>query len=273
MLSDESFVAPLRCYLESEIVHSWLEHKATRKNQRWVLQEQDLRILPVPNSLLEQLGQIPGSLGASFALPLPGRWETLAANLRIAPQNVRQALSNLEHDDSGSSIRCGLFVRASRIYHELVVSQSQMESYVRPDGQILWRSLVGNFSPTDFVPPTLHSGVSIQGQMPLHTPITHLSVTKAPQAILLVTEAGHQVRLEIPQRFLFDILWDQIQALDRPTWSEIVEFVRAPRRLDQMESCAADLLRVYGEQRSVTEHLTAILSETSQALVRSSGAC
>jgi hypothetical protein len=273
VLSDEAFVAPLRCYLESEIVRNWLNHKATRKNQRWVLQEQDLRILPVPNSLLQQLGQIPGTLGTSFALPLPGRWETLAANLRLAPQNVRQALSVLEHDDSGIAIRCGLFVRASRITQELRAIQSQTESYVRPDGQIIWRALVRNFSPTDFVPPTLHSGVSIQGQMPLHTPITHLSTSKAPQAILLVTEAGHQVRIEVPDRFLFDILWDQIQALEKPTWSEIVEFVRAPRRLEQFESYAADLLRVYGEQLSVLEHLSAILADTAQALVRSSGAC
>jgi len=115
--------------------------------------------------------------------------------------------------------------------------------------------------------------VQIRGQMPLQTPINHLSIQKAPQSILMATEAGHHMTVEITNRLLLDVLWDQIQSMDKPTWSEIVEFVRAPRRFETLETRAAELLRIQGEQQSMLQHLQVILAETLPSLVRSSDAC
>ena len=153
------------------------------------------------------------------------------------------------------------------------MAQARTQQFVRPDGRIVWRELIGTFPISEFVPVSIHSGVSIQGQLPLQTPITQASLLKAPQGLLLTTEAGHQARLEIPERFLLEVVRDQIEALDHPTWSEIIEFVRVPRRLDQLEARAADLLRIQGEQQAMIEHLAAIIAETAGSLVRSSGAC
>lgn len=268
VVSDDSLTAPLRSYLESDVVRAWLDQKAPRRNQKWLLQEQDLRILPVPNRLLSQLLPAAGEVATGFATPLPGRWEKLAADLPVSPQTVRQALQSLEHDEQGDQIRCELFVRASRILQDVRTSRARLDCWVKPSGQVVWRELISTFPATDFVAPSVHPGVALQGQMPLHTPITHQSLVKAPQSILLVTEAGHQLSLVIPNRFLMEILWDQIQALEKPTWSEIVEFVKAPRRLDSLETRAADLLRVQGEQQMLLQQLSEIVTETGPALLK-----
>jgi hypothetical protein len=277
-VADEALVAPLRFFLESELVRTWLDHKAARKNHRWVLKEQDLRILPIPERLLDEASPNPKSLEASFALPLPGKWEKLAADLAIAPQKVREELQRLETegrdhplDTSGGKtsirIRSAVYVRASRVLQDLKAAQAQMAHFILPEGKILWKELIGTLSPQDFVPISVHPLLTIRGQMPLQTPITHLSTVKAPQGILMATEAGHQLGLEIPNRLLMEILWDQIQALDRPTWSEIVEYVRAPRRLETLEARAADLLRIQGEHQNLIQHLSGILLDTLPALI------
>ncbi len=270
---DEMLVAPLRAYLESDLVVTWLDHKASRKNQRWALKEQDLKILPVPERLLQTAGSGVSADAPTFALPLPGRWEKLASDLHVAPKNVRQALGELQHDAAGDFVRSVVFVRAARILHERRQLARQISNLITDDGSVRWRELVRTFSNSDFVPVSFHPEISISGNMPIQTPIVHQTTLKSPQAIVLATEAGQQMMLEIPNRLLMDVIWDQIRTLDRPTWSEVVEFVRAPRRSESLESRAADLIRVQGEHQAMVSHLEAVLAETIHALVRSSDAC
>ncbi|MBU6374946.1 MAG: hypothetical protein KGQ59_03020 [Bdellovibrionales bacterium] len=267
-VSDDSLTAPLRSYIESDIVRDWLDQKAVRRNQKWILQEQDLRILPVPNHLLSRIIPDAGDVASGFATPLPGKWEKLAAELPVSPQNVRQSLQALDTDTNGNEVRCELFVRASRILQDVRTSRARIECWVKESGQIIWRELISTFPASDFVAVSVHPGVTLHGQLPLHTPIINQSLAKAPQSILLSTEAGHHLSLVIPNRLLLEILWDQIQILSKPTWSEIIEVVKAPRRLDSIEIRAADLLRVQGEQQMLTQHLEAILTETGSALLK-----
>ncbi|MGZ3688443.1 MAG: hypothetical protein ACXVBW_09095, partial [Bdellovibrionota bacterium] len=74
LVADESWVAPLIAYLQSEPVRVWLDHHAERRADRWMLDEQTARCLPIPRSLLKALGAQSSDQpdATDFALPLPG---------------------------------------------------------------------------------------------------------------------------------------------------------------------------------------------------------
>jgi hypothetical protein len=55
LVSDENVIAPLRHYLESELIREWLDHRCERKGDRWVLTEQVVRWIPVRKALLKSL--------------------------------------------------------------------------------------------------------------------------------------------------------------------------------------------------------------------------
>src|SRR6185312_16018122 len=55
LLPEASWIAPLSAYLKSETTHEWLDHHAERKGERWSLNEQVVRWIPVPQLLLAEL--------------------------------------------------------------------------------------------------------------------------------------------------------------------------------------------------------------------------
>ena len=264
LLGDESIAAPLKAYLESDLAAFWLDQKVEVRSQRWQLREQDLKILPIPMGLgVHQVG---------FATPLPGNWEKLSGDLAIRPSHVRDALKALQGDPMGARIRTELFVRTARILDDLRASQNRLRDYVTEDGRIVWRSLLEKCDASEFCPITLHPEISIHsihGSFPLQTPITQVTrSTRGSWSIRLSTESGIQIQLDLGQRQLFEMVAEQIEKLAHPTWSEIIEFVRAPRRLDQVEQRACEILRASGEQQHLIRELELILIDTLPALIQ-----
>ena len=270
LLGDDSLSAPVRSFLESELAAFWLDQKAEVRGGRWVLREQDIKMLPIPTAILRQ-GSRQGTEG--FALPLPGDWETLASQLAVRPRAVFEALARLPADGRPETleIQAQIHVRTARILDDLKLSQSKLAETVTGDGRVLWRNLIRNCDSCEVGPITLHPEISIlspQGPIPLQTPLVRCQRSIHGQwAIQLSTEVGASVMLQFANRMVFEVVADQIESLTNPTWSEIVDQVRAPRRLDRIEQRASEILRASGEQKGLIGELEAVLAATLQSLL------
>jgi hypothetical protein len=263
LVPDEAWVAPLGAYLRSEEVRGWLDHHAERRGDRWQLNEQTVRFIPVPRILLQALG-VPAALegpeaegAAEFALPLPGDWEKVSSQIAHEPRQVRERLTQLDAlEDSGQAspavcarIRATLFVRASRAQAQMASGQGRLLSVVTPDGRIRWRELLDILPKAECTAVTFSPRVKIVGQIPPHLPIGRFDKIRAPQpGVLLSTEIGLNTQIFCDSPVLLDMLWEQLDGLVHPTWSELVQYLRVPRRLEIAEATAADVLRSHGEQ-------------------------
>jgi hypothetical protein len=270
LLGDDSLSAPIRSYLESELTSFWLDQKAEIRGGRWVLREQDIKMLPVPAALLSHGAR---SSEDGFALPLPGEWEQLASQLTVRPRAVFEALQRLEGNAGPGSlaIRTEIQVRAARILDDLRFSQSRLSGSVTTEGRVIWRNLIRSCDSCEVGPITLHPEISVlspQGPVPLQTPLVRIQRSSQGQwMVQLSTEVGASVILQFGNRTVFEVVADQIEALQHPTWSEIVEQVRAPRRVELIEHRAAEILRASGEQKLMIAELESILAANQRSLI------
>ncbi len=260
LVSDETAVAPLRAYLESPIVCRWLDHHVERKGVRWLLKEQDLKWIPIPKAIFAELNPADEE---GFALPLPGDWERLAADIAFKPQAALESLKKLPHTADGRKIRAALFVRSARAVEHVKNSQSRLFSLVSPEGQIHWSELLKILPMSERIPLTVHPMVRMSGVLPLQIPILNIARVKTPNpGILLTTESGLNCTLSTESTLLTAMIWEQLSTLKNPTWSEIVETLRLPRRLELAETTAADVLRLHGEQTILLRGLNELQSQT-----------
>jgi hypothetical protein len=58
---------------------------------------------------------------------------------------------------------------------------------------------------------------------------------------------------------LVQILWEQLEGLSHPTWNELLQYLRLPRKIELAESTALDVLRAYGEQTNRLKDLNELL--------------
>jgi hypothetical protein len=267
LVSDEGWIAPLTAYLQGETVRRWLEHHAERKGERWVLSEQVVKFIPVPKLILEALGaQLEGIAREEgrFALPLPGEWEKLAAEVAYRPKLVIERVASLARNEEGRRIRAELFVRASRAAEHLRESQARLLSMVYGDGRIRWRDLLEVLPRTELVSMTLHPGVRVHGSLPSQVPIGRFERVKTPSSgILLTTEAGFHLHLGMENPRLLEMVWEQLEGVLHPTWAELVNYLRLPRNLELAEATASDVLRSHGEQSMKLAELGELLSACS----------
>ncbi len=265
LVSDETWISPLRAYLESECVQKWMEYHSERKGDRWVLSEQVVRYIPVPQELLRALGAMPdpGSEQA-FALPLPGDWERLASEVIYHPRTVLERLSKLPHDEEGQRIRAKLFVRSTRARDQLHQSQARLLSLVNEDGRIQWRDLLDILPASESIALTLHPMVRLSGSLPGHLPIVRIEQVRVPMnGILFATESGFHLHLGAESQVILDMIWNQLQGVSHPTWSELIQFIRLPRSLEIADATAQDVLRSHGEQMARLKDLSELISACS----------
>lgn len=288
LLADDAAVAPLKHYLQSETVSQWLEQHCERKGDRWLLTEQLLRILPVPRQLLESLrllpeasdpGQGPCSEGRgggltgrssgglpSFALPLPGAWEKIASELTDAPERAREAIEALRRgsearEEHTLAISTEIFVRAARALEHLEESIGPLLSLVTAEGKVRWSELLKILSPAELVPVSLHPLVTLVGTLPQHLAIGHITTIKIPKpGILLATELGPHLKLLTETTLLLDMLVDQLEGVQSPTWSELLTFLRLPRRPELAEATASDILQLHGKQACKVRELREVIA-------------
>jgi len=265
LVSDESWIAPLRAYLDSTHLRNWMDCHAERRSDRWVITEQLARFIPVPKTLLKALG-VPGVAGpdSAFAQPLPGDWERLASLTAIQPSNVREALEKLPPgpNPTANEIRAAIFVRAARALDTLRTGQNRLLSIVTPEGRVKWCEILNILPKSECVAVTLHPKVEISGHMPPHLPIGRIERIKMPApGLMLATESGFHLTLCSQNALIAEMLAEQIEGLSHPTWNELVRYLRLPRRLELAETTASDVLRSHGEQTLRMKQLEELLRE------------
>lgn len=257
-------IAPLKAYLRSAPVQTWLEHHAERKGDRWLLNEQIIKFIPIPSLILEAMGVSPDPRSpnaSAFAIPLPGDWERWASELLFHPQKVGDKLGELPFDEEGKRIRASLFVRSARSIDQVEREQGRLLSLVQPDGAIRWKELLDILPPTELTPVTLSEYLKVSGSLPLHLPIARWEKIKAAQPTLLFsTESGFHLRLVAQSLWVLDLVWEQLQGLAHPTWNELVAYLRVPKRLEVAEEMASDILRSHAEQSGRIQALQAVLA-------------
>jgi hypothetical protein len=279
LVADENVIAPLMHYLESATVHQWLEYHCERRGDRWVLNEQSVRWIPVPKGLLRALGLgtsasgngVQGFEQSPLPVPLPGEWERLASLIATQPMAVREAVDRLLADPSPESMTIGrgqvlpeLFVRTARTIESLRAAAGPLFNLVSNDGKIRWSQLLRILPKPEVTPITLHPRITLSGSLPLHLPIAQITPTKVPTpGILLATEAGISLKIHSDSSLLLEMIWEQLDGLSSPTWSELLQYLRLPRRIEVAETTANDVLRSHGEQSRRIRELGELLGACS----------
>lgn len=323
LVSDGSWISPLCRYLESDIVRHWIDQHAERKGERWVINEQVIKWIPVPKSLLGAMGS---SAVSQTASSLPPAWTSMCEKLvrlsmqgelsqepfsrspsspeetsqdsapstvtnqyrdliaRIKeglstlPKPVSEAAAPLLNDSStenstpeiiakteqAKAIRAALFVSTSQALEQLLARQDGFSSVVTESGRIKWSGIFDILPRSELTQITLHQRLRLSGSLPLHVAIGRVDRVKAPSpGILLSTEIGFSLHLGSDSQLVLDMLWDQLEGMVNSTWSELLQFIRLPRRLELAESTARDIMHSYAEISSRFMEITEILSQCS----------
>ena len=66
--------------------------------------------------------------------------------------------------------------------------------------------------------------------------------------IVFFTEFGMTMQAQSESKVVMDMLWEQLEGLTHPTWSELVQYLKLPRRMDLAEATAKDVLFSHAEQ-------------------------
>jgi hypothetical protein len=79
-----------------------------------------------------------------------------------------------------------------------------------------------------------------------------------------MTSLGMNLKILPEAPALLDMIWDQLQGIEHPTWGELVKYLKVPRRLEVAQETAAEILRAYREVQSMLEDLRALQDEIAQ---------
>ena len=257
LLPDESWVGPLSVYFTSELVHQWLDHHAERRGDKWILNEQVVKWIPVPKILLRLLG-VPNAMGeGSVAQNIPTEFEAWVSDAAFQPKKVREELSvEMERGNPAAknlSLHAAIFLQAAKALYYLQSGQNRLMSLVVGDSKIKWNALLDILPKGELVSLSVHPRIRMTGSLPPHLPIGKVEKVKSPMhGILFSTETGFTLHVGSDSSLLLNILWDQLQGLENPTWSELVQFLRLPRKVELAESTAMDVLNSHAEQ--VVQH-------------------
>lgn len=273
LVADQSWIAPLKAYLECEVVQKWLEHHVERRGNRWILDEQTVRWIPVPKTLLTALGVTTSegdSAVGTFARPLPGEWERLASEVASRAAKVREmlpAISASSGDEAARAaqaaleIHSAIFVRASRALDQVRAGQQRLGTVVQEGGSLRWSALLNILPPSESIPMVQHPLAKVSGNLPQHIPVSKMERIKSPApGILFATELGLHMIVSSENPRILEILWQQLEGLAHPTWSELLDYLKLPRRIELAEATANDILRSHGEQAKRAHDLVELLS-------------
>ncbi len=252
LIPNPAWIAPLFYFLQSRIIAEWLDHQAERKNGRWALQEQIIKWIPIPKPLLEE--PAPQLLQHPIFRDLESDWAQGLGPLKA-----------LLAQESDAAFRFKAFEWCAKKLFEQKNNQDCFSVMVGADGELRWREVLNILPKTECTTLVYHSNLILTGQLPAHSPIGKIEKIKAPlPGLLFLTENGHSLRLQAQEPLMIDILWDQLKDLQSPTWSELVQHLRLPRRLELAQNAANDILRFYSQHmakvRSLHEALDACLA-------------
>jgi len=264
LVSDDAWITPLSAYLTSNLVRNWLDHNAERRGEKWVLNEQLIKWIPMTKSFLRALG-IPltaeSGLRSEHLQSLGGYWESLASEVAHAPKKVQAALVSLSTDESGLFIHASIFVRTARALEYIQSGQSRLFSMIHTDGSVNWKELLGILPKNECVTVSIHPRIRLSGSLPPHLPISRMEKVKVPSpGVLLSTESGFSLHIGADSSLLLSMIQDQLQGVEHPTWNELLQYLKLPRRVELAESTALEVLRSHTEQHDRLDELKNLLS-------------
>jgi hypothetical protein len=76
-----------------------------------------------------------------------------------------------------------------------------------------------------------------------------------------MTSLGMSMKILPEAPALLEMIWEQLQGIEHPTWSDLVKYLKVPRRLEVAQDTAADILKSYREVQSVLEDLRTLQEE------------
>jgi hypothetical protein len=266
-VAEESWVTPLCTYLESQWVNRWLDHHAERRGERWVLNEQIVKWIPVPQTLLTVLGMGQRAEEAS----LPNDWVEPMSQLAYQPQLMAEILKNhaslntsqatTQDLAQAAALHATIFVQTARTLEQLCAGQQRLLSMVTDQGRIRWRELMTVLPKSEQVNVLIHPRIRITGSIPPHLPIEKIEALKNPRSgVQLSTESGFMLQIICELPLLTQILLDQLEGIAHPTWNELLQYLKVPRKIELVESTAFDVLRSHEEQSMIFKELRNIMA-------------
>ncbi|MFZ9596357.1 MAG: hypothetical protein ACO3A2_09800, partial [Bdellovibrionia bacterium] len=175
LVPEESWVAPLRIYLMGELIQKWLDHQVERRGDRWVLNEQIIKWLPVPKTFLISLGVPTATPVEPSVLKLPEEAKKLLEEIAYEPRRALEKLpelqASLEQEGQKSWLDAQVFIATARAMDYLQMGQNRLLSLVSPEGKIKWRELMQILPQSERISVSLHPRIRLTGSLPPHLPI------------------------------------------------------------------------------------------------------
>jgi hypothetical protein len=192
---------------------------------------------------------------------LDEKWRGLFKEIAYQPKLVQEELMHIPTDDSGKFLHSAVFIHTARAMDYLQSGQNRLLTLVNEEGKIRWRELIDVLPKSERASITSHPKVRLTGTLPPHLSITRMDKVKMPSpGILLTTESGFHLHIGSKNSLLISLIWDQLEGFKHPTWSELVENLQLPRKLEMAESTAFEVLRSYSEQSGRLKELTDLLA-------------
>ncbi|OFZ69599.1 MAG: hypothetical protein A3K03_09635 [Bdellovibrionales bacterium RIFOXYD1_FULL_44_7] len=240
VVPEASWVAPVAALMESQCIKNWLEFSAEKRGNQWILNDQLLKYLPVPKSLLKALGH--------------GGVNVFVPNELLAPL---QKLSDASQDfsvfdqfiaeEKNVDYRAATLVHAATARTALREKNAHVTAVVNKDARINWSKLFEILPPSQLIPATLHTELNISGQLQPNLPIGRIEFVGAhPKSIMLICENGANLTLKSENALLIQMLSEQLEGVVHPTWAELINHLKLPRRIEAAEAIATDVLRSHG---------------------------
>jgi len=218
----------------------------------------------VPATLWRALGLAPTDPNdPGYASPLPGDWERLAAQVPHNPASVVAALKQLNShsEEERDRVKAALLIRAARAHEQIQEGLKRLSIIISPDACVRWKGILDILPKAESLAITLHPFIKLSGNLPPHVPVGKIDPVKAPSpGILLSTEMGLHLHIGSDNALALEMLWSQLEGVKAPTWSELVQYLRLPRRMDMAKETAAEILQSFLAQDAKAKELVELLS-------------
>lgn len=202
-------------FLQTEWIKNWMSRQTT-------LSEASLKLMPFPELLVNA-----------------SEWSRSGSNDSQAVDMILEEPKAIETMEP----LAGLWA-AGTVHAHLEKQRERLSAMFNPTGSVHWLKLLPMIPIEDCLPLPRHPQVQIEGQLPPLTPIIKSEPLKnIPNTLWLLTEPGHQIRLHVEGKLLFELIRDQLKNMPYATWNEIIGSVKAPRQLSQIEGLGNDLLK------------------------------
>lgn len=257
-----SWIPVLSLYLESDLVSDWLKYACEKKGKRWILNEQNLKFIPIPtflSSAIKSLPQTPGNqyLMADLESKSQKNPEKLVEEYHQQLKNLQKTLS----EDQLLEQKLSLFIRGSQHYAQLGKKRDRLSKLVKSDGTIQWGGIFQILPKNSLVSFPLHPSVQLKGNLGPHSPIQRIEKKETPHSMIVFqTESGMRMEVRATDITSIAILWDQVRDLLHPTWHELVEGVFLPRSNEIVQNMAKEILASYHSESYRLSHLRELLS-------------